>query len=159
MKNFLKILLLLFFVSVNAEEYISNFQGKRTTLDVHKYSDKDNFRIIKLDGTFTDRLGNYGNWTAMVYIEIKNNQIYNHGFSNHFIYQDESFTYSKGNRTNDEYKQGVGKSTFIQTSNNLKKLVNSNCIYSMTFLKESIFGISKCNVDPVTYNILKELKK
>ena len=67
--------------------------------------------------------------------------------------------FSKGNRTNDEYKQGVGKSTFIQTSNNLKKLVNSNCIYSMTFLKESIFGISKCNVDSVTYNILKELKK
>ena len=93
MKNFLKILLLLFFVSVNAEEYISNFQGKRTTLDVHNYSDKDNFRMIKLDGTFTDRLGNYGNWTAMVYVEIKNNQIYNHGFSNHFVYQDESFTF------------------------------------------------------------------
>ena len=106
-EKFLKILLLLFFVSVNAEEYISNFQGKRTTLDVHNYSDKDNFRMIKLDGTFTDRLGNYGNWTAMVYVEIKNNQIYNHGFSNHFVYQDESFTFSKGNRTNDEYKQGL----------------------------------------------------
>ena len=115
--------------------------------------------MIKLDGTFTDKLGNYGNWTAMVYIDIRKNQIYNHGFSNHFVYQEDSFTFSKGSRTNDEYKQGVGKSTFIQTSLNLSKLINSNCIYSMTFLKESIFGISKCNIDTDANNILKELKK
>ena len=63
--------------------------------------------MLKLDGTFTDRLGNYGNWSAMVYIDIRNNQINEHGFSNHFVYQDNSFTYSKGKRTNDEYKQGV----------------------------------------------------
>ena len=25
------------------EEYIINFQGNRTTVDVHKYTDKDNF--------------------------------------------------------------------------------------------------------------------
>lgn len=95
----------------------------------------------------------------MVYIDIRNNQIYNHGFSNHFIYQDETFTFSKGNRTNEEYKKGVGKSTFIQTSSNLSKLINSNCIYSMTFPKESIFGSSKCNINSNTYYILKELKK
>ena len=115
--------------------------------------------MIKLDGTFTDKLGNYGNWTSMVYIDIRDSQIYNHGFSNHFVYQDETFSFSKGNRTNDEYEQGVGKSTFIQTSSNISKLINSSCIYSMTFLKESIFGISKCNVDSNTYDILKELKK
>ena len=160
MRYFLSIILLTLIVfSINAEEYIINFQGKRTTLDVHKYTDKDNFRMIKLDGTFTDKLGNYGNWTSMVYIDIRNNQIYQHGFSNHFVYQDDSFTFSKGNRTNDEYKQGVGKSTFIQASSNLSKLINFNCIYSMTFLKESIFGISKCNIDPNIYNVVKELKK
>ena len=130
----------LLFNILNAEEYIANFQGKRTTIDVHNYSDKDNFRMLKLDGTFTDRLGNYGNWSAMVYIDIRNNQINEHGFSNHFVYQDNSFTYSKGKRTNDEYKQGVGKSTYIQSSSNLLDLIGSNCIYSMTFLKESIFG-------------------
>ena len=59
------------------------------------------------------------------------------------FYQDNSFTYSKGKRTDDEYKQGVGKSTYIQSSTNLIDLIGSNCIYSMTFLKESIFGISK----------------
>ena len=67
----LKIFLSLFIFSINAEEYIINFQGKRTTIDVHQYTDKVNFRMIKLDGTFTDKLGNYGNWTAMVYIDIK----------------------------------------------------------------------------------------
>ena len=87
MKYFLPIVCFSLFVSlINAKEYIMNFQGKRTTLDIHKYSDKDNFRMIKLDGTFTDKLGNYGNWTAMVYIDIRNSQIYNHGFSNHFVY-------------------------------------------------------------------------
>ena len=75
---FIIYLSLLFNIS-NAKEYITNFQGKRTTIDVHNYSDKDNFRMIKLDGTFTDRLGNYGNWSAMVYIDIRNNQIYQHG--------------------------------------------------------------------------------
>ena len=160
MKYFLPIVCFSLFVSlINAKEYIINFQGKRTTLDIHEYSDKDNFRMIKLDGTFTDKLGNYGNWTSMVYIDIRDSQIYNHGFSNHFVYQDKTFPFSKGNRTNDEYEQGVGKSTFIQTSSNISKLINSSCIYSMTFLKESIFGISKCNVDSNTYDILKELKK
>ena len=94
MKYFLPIIFFnLFISSINAEEYIANFQGKRTTIDVHKYSDRDNFRMIKLDGTFTDQLGNYGNWTAMVFIDIKNNQIYKHGFSTHWVYQDDSFTY------------------------------------------------------------------
>ena len=41
--------------------------------------------MIKLDGTFTDRLGNYGNWSAMVYVYIRNNQINEHDFSNHFV--------------------------------------------------------------------------
>ena len=36
--------------------------------------------MIKLDRTFTDKLGNYGNWTALVYIDIRNSQIYHHGF-------------------------------------------------------------------------------
>ena len=156
---FFIIYLSLLFNILNAEEYIANFQGKRTTIDVHNYSDKDNFRMLKLDGTFTDRLGNYGNWSAMVYIDIRNNQINEHGFSNHFVYQDNSFTYSKGKMTNDEYKQGVGKSTYIQSSSNLIDLIGSNCIYSMTFLKESIFGISKCDVGPKSFKILKDLKK
>ena len=92
----------------------------------------------------------------MVYIDSKKSQIYNHGFKSISNYQDETITFSKGNRTNDEYKQGVGKSTFIQTSSNLQELINSSCIYSMTFFKLSIFGISKCNIDSNTYNILKD---
>ena len=136
MKYFLPIIFFsLFISSINAKEYIINFQGKRTNLDIHKYSDKDNFRMIKLDGTFTDKLGNYGNWTAMVYIEIRNSQIYNHGFSNHFVYQDETFTFSKGNRTNDEYKQGVGKSTFIQTSSNSHKTNSSSVLFPLFLIR------------------------
>ena len=114
--------------------------------------------MIKLDGTFTDKLGNYGNWTAMVYIDIRNNQIYNHGFSNHFVYQDETFTFSKGNRTNDEYKQGVGKSTYIQTSSNLSKLINSSCIYSISYFKSSFLAISKCNISETAYSQLQSIR-
>ena len=47
----------LFISFINAKENIMNFQGKRTTLYIHKYSDNDNFRMIKLDGTFTDKVG------------------------------------------------------------------------------------------------------
>ena len=46
MTYFLTIFLSLFIFSINAEEYIINFQGKRTTVDVHKYTDKDNFRMV-----------------------------------------------------------------------------------------------------------------
>ena len=159
MQYFLVIFLILFIFSINAEEYIVNFQGKRTTIDIHNYSDKDNFRMLKLDGTFTDKLGNYGNWTGMVYIDIKNNQIFKHGFSTHFVYQDGTFTFSKGTRTNYEYKQGVGKSIFVQASYNLEKIINSSCIYSFTFLKESVFGIWKCDLDSNIINTFKELKK
>ena len=95
-KYFLPIIFFSLFISlINAKEYIMNFQGKRTTVDIHKYSDKDNFRMIKLDGTFTDKLGNYGNRTAMINIDIVKPQINNHGFSSHFVYQYESFTFRK----------------------------------------------------------------
>ena len=51
--------------------------------------------MIKLDGTFLDKLGNYGNRTAMINIDIVKPQINNHGFSSHFVYQYESFTFRK----------------------------------------------------------------
>ena len=52
MKNFLFITFFAVVVFlINAEEYIINFQGQKTTKYVHKYANKDNFRMIKLDGT------------------------------------------------------------------------------------------------------------
>ena len=51
--------------------------------------------MIKLDGTFLDKLGNYGNRTAMTNIDIVKPQINNYGFSSHFVYQYESFTFRK----------------------------------------------------------------
>ena len=74
---------LVFFLSflvsaLHSYEYLINFQAKVVSSEKHNYTKDSNFNLIKLDGSFTDNLGNYGNWNALVSYEISNNLIKQH---------------------------------------------------------------------------------
>ena len=60
---------------VNAQDYIWKSDGKRTLITEHKYSDNSKFRGYKIQGTFTDNIGNYGEWNTFVFAVISNNKI------------------------------------------------------------------------------------
>ena len=78
----MKLLIILSFFTglVNASEYLINFQAKVVSSETHNYTIDSNFNLIKLDGSFTDNLGNYGNWNALVSYELSKGLIKQHFF-------------------------------------------------------------------------------
>ena len=86
----LLVILSFFAGSVKASEYLINFQAKIVSSETHNYTRDSNFNLIKLDGSFTDNLGNYGIWNALVSYELSKGLIKQHFFSSEIIYQNES---------------------------------------------------------------------
>ena len=155
------LILLVFLTSFNliGDDYILNLTGKRIYNTEHNYSKKDNYRIFELEGAFTDNLGNYGNWSTIVNAEIENNILKYHAFSLRYSYQDGSIVFAKGNRTNEELEQGIGKAKYISAPKKLSPLIGTVCNYGVSFLKETAFVIIKCDITPKTKKLLTSIKK
>ena len=75
MKFILCVLIPFLFSSVSAKDYIWKSDGKRTIIIEHKYSDNSNFRGYRVEGTFTDSVGNYGEWNSYIFAVISNSKI------------------------------------------------------------------------------------
>ena len=157
----IKLLLLVFFVSYNliGDAYILNLTGRTVYNTEHNYTKKDNYRIFKLEGAFTDNLGNYGNWSTIVNAEIENNMLKYHAFSLKYSYQDGSIVFAKGNRTNEELEQGIGKAKYISAPKKLSSLIGTVCNYGVNFLKETAFVIFKCNITVEAKKSLTSISK
>jgi len=69
----LLIIFSLFLTSVSwSEDYLIDNNGKRTIVTEHNYTNKYSFRAFKIEGSFTNNLGYYGNWDEFVtYIRPK----------------------------------------------------------------------------------------
>ena len=137
--------LVFFSYNLIGDDYILNLTGKRVYDTQHNYTKKDNYRVFKLEGAFTDNFGNYGNWSTIVNAEIENNILKYHAFSLKYSYQDGSIVFAKGNRTNEELEQGIGKANYISAPKKLSSLIGTVCNYGVNFLKETAFVIFKCN--------------
>ncbi len=98
MRFFLYVLILSLFSSVKAKDYIWKSDGKRTLITEHKYSDNSKFRGYKIQGTFTDNIGNYGEWNTYVFAVISNGKISKLEFSSEFTYQNNKKIFYQGYR-------------------------------------------------------------
>ena len=109
-KKYLVLIILILLPTFNSfsKDYLINLQAKVVNNDKHNYSEGNNFNLLKLDGSFTDNLGNYGNWNALASFELSNNKIKQHFFSAEIIYQNESKMYVQGSRNSKEFEQGTG---------------------------------------------------
>ena len=114
---------------------------------------------LKTSGLWTDNFGNYGNWSTIVNAEIENNMLKYHAFSLKYSYQDGSTVFAKGNRTNEELEQGIGKAKYISAPKKLSPLIGTVCNYGVTFLKETAFVIFKCDITPEAKKLLTSIKK
>ena len=79
--------------------------------------------ILKIDGTFTDNFSNYGNFNALVNLEIENSELKQHFFSTELTYQDGSIFYGQGSRTSKEFEQGTGKLLITTANKKVKKCI------------------------------------
>ena len=118
---------------------------------------KSFFRAFKIEGSFTDNLGNYGNWNAFVTIYITDGKVTKLDFSNQFKFQNKKKFYMQGFRQEGtDEGAGVGKAMIVYPDRTFKSLKNSKCVYSVKFLEDTFFGKTKCKI---TKEGLDELQK
>ena len=144
--------------SLYSNEYLINFQAKVVSSESHNYTKDSSFNLIKLDGSFTDNLGNYGNWNALASYEISNSLIKQHFFSSEIIYQNESKMYVQGSRNSKEFEQGTGTFTVNAASKELEELVGTRCIYAINFFKSTSFTNTKCKISESALKKLQLIK-
>ena len=160
MKIFLCVLIFSLFSIVNAKDYIWKSDGKRTLITEHKYSDNSNFRGYKIQGTFTDNIGNYGEWNTYVFAIISNNKINKLEFSTEFTYQNNKKIFFQGYRgQGSDEDAGVGKSILIAADKELQALIDTKCTYSIKFFNESTFGVNKCKLSEEQFLLLKNMNE
>ena len=152
------ILILLSTFNLFSKDYLINLQAKVVNNDKHNYSEGNNFNLIKLDGSFTDNLGNYGNWNALASFELNNNKIKQHFFSAEIIFQNESKMYIQGSRNSKEFEQGTGTFTVNATTKEIEELLGTKCIYAINFFKSTSFTNTKCKVSDSALKKLKLIK-
>ena len=157
LKYLLIIFSLLFTSGSWSEDYLMDNNGKRTLVTEHNYTNKSSFRAFKIEGSFTDNLGNYGNWDAFVTTYINEGKVTKLDFSNKFTFQNKSKFYLQGFRQEGtDEGAGVGKAMIVYPDRTFKSLKNSKCVYSVKFLEDTFFGKTKCKIPEQGF---KELQK
>ena len=157
MKHIFIIFSLLHTSIISCEDFLIDNNGKRTIVTEHNYSDNSSFRAFKVEGSFTDNFGNYGNWDAFVTTYITDGKITKLDFSNEFSFQNKSKFYLQGFRQEGtDEGAGVGKAIIVHPDKILKSLKNSKCVYSAKFLEDTFFGKTKCKINKEG---LQELQK
>ena len=112
-----------------------------------------------MDGSFTDSLGNYGNWNALASVELNNGKIKQHFFSAEVIYQNETAIYAQGSRTSEEFEQGTGVFTITSAHNSLNELIGTKCIFGINFFKSTSFTSLKCDISEASTKQLMKVKE
>ena len=160
-KKYLVLIILILLPTFNlvSKDYLINLQAKVVNNDKHNYSEGNNFNLLKLDGSFTDNLGNYGNWNALASFELNNNKIKQHFFSAEIIFQNESKMYIQGSRNSKEFEQGTGTFTVNAASKEIEELVGTKCIYAINFFKSTSFTNTKCKVSDIAFERLQLIKQ
>lgn len=157
MKKLILILLFLFSSSLLSNDYKIDIHGKIVSSEKHKYSDNSYYGIFKLDGTFTDSLSNYGNFNALVNLEIYNGELKQHFFSAELTYQDGSIWYGQGSRTSSEFEQGTGKLLITTANKKVKALTGIKCVYAINFFRSTSFTLTKCKITDEQKKVLSSI--
>ena len=145
--------------NVIAKDYILEQQGKRILVKEHIYSDTDNLKVFKLEGTFKDNAGNFGEFNSIVNVITINNVVEKLEASNELIYNKNIKAYNTAKRANNELKQGVGKWYFTYASKNIAAIINSECIYSIRYYKNNFLTLAKCDIPEKAFEQIKNIKQ
>ena len=140
MKKLIIIFIILYSSAILSNDYKIDIHGKIVSNEKHKYSDNSYYSILKIDGTFTDNFSNYGNFNALVNLEIQNSALKQHFFSAELTYQDGSIFYGQGSRTSKEFEQGTGKLLITNANKKLKELVGVKCVYAINTIIPASLG-------------------
>ena len=153
------IVLFVSFENVSAKDYILEQQGKRILVKEHIYSETDNLKVFKLEGTFKDNAGNFGEANSIVNVITINNIVEKLEASNELIYNGNIKAYNTAKRANNELKQGVGKWYFTYANKSISAIINSECIYSIRYYKDNFLTLAKCEISEKAFEQIKSILK
>ena len=139
-----------------SEDLLIDNNGKRTIVTEHFYTDKSSFRAFKIEGSFTDNLGNYGIWDNASTVTLQNNNVINLQGYGKRVFQNNEITYIKGFRNKQEQQAGVGKTEVVNASSSLMPLVRMSCTYAVNFYEDNAYLIHKCAITEKQKNILQK---
>ena len=161
MKKIILIFAVIFVSSgnVSAKDYILEQQGKRILVKEHIYSETDNLKVFKLEGTFKDNAGNFGEANSIVNVTTVNNIVEKLEASNELIYNGNIKAYNTAKRANNELKQGVGKWYFTYANKSISAIINSECIYSIRYYKDNFLTLAKCEIPEKAFEQIKKILK
>ena len=155
------LIIICFFISfsVKAEaNYIVEVHGTIKEVKTHKYTETDNLKFLTIDGTFKDNLGNFGQTNSLVYMLTKDNIVEKLESYNEFLYENNIKAYNLATRSSEDLESGVGKWFYTYVSNEIKDLLHSSCIYSISYFQSSFLAISKCNISETAYYQLQAIR-
>ena len=145
--------------NVSAKDYILEQQGKRILVKEHIYSETDNLKVFKLEGTFKDNAGNFGEANSIVNVITINNIVEKLEASNELIYNGNIKAFNTAKRANNELKQGVGKWYFTYATKSISAIINSECIYSIRYYKDNFLTLAKCDIPEKAFDQIKSILK
>ena len=145
--------------NVSAKDYILEQQGKRILVKEHIYSETDNLKVFKLEGTFKDNAGNFGEANSIVNVITVNNIVEKLEASNELIYNGNIKAFNTAKRANNELKQGVGKWYFTYATKSISAIINSECIYSIRYYKDNFLTLAKCDIPEKAFDQIKSILK
>ena len=146
-------------LSLKAKDYVIESQGKRVLIKEHIYSKKDSLKVFKLEGTFKDNAGNFGEFNSIVNVKIVNNIVASLDASNEFFYNKNTKAYNIAIRENYELEQGVGKWYFNYATKDINAIINSECFYSIRYYKDKYLTLAKCNISEKAFEQIKSIKQ
>ena len=152
-------ILFIFYANVKAKDYVIESQGKRILVKEHIYSETDNLKVFKLEGTFKDNAGNFGEANSIVNVITVNNIVEKLEASNELIYNGNIKAFNTAKRANNELNQGVGKWYFTYANKSISAIINSECIYSIRYYKDNFLTLAKCDIPEKAFEQIKKIKK
>ena len=148
--------LLFNFSPLFASDYILEFQANVKIIKEYKISDIEKFRSYELQGTFTDKFGNYGKFEGIVTSDVKDGKLIKLEGTAKNTYSNKEVIYLKAYRKESDFDAGVANAKIIGASEKLKPLIGTECIQSVRYFEDTIFGLQKCSIPEKLNNLLRE---
>ena len=156
MKLIYSLVLLLNFSFLLADDYVLEFQANVKIIKEYKISDTEQFRSYELQGTFTDKFGNYGKFEGIVTSDVRDGKLIKLEGTAKNTYSNKEIIFLRAYRKKSDYDAGVANAEIIGASKKLKPLIGTKCIQSVRYFEDTIFGLQKCNIPKKFNGFLKE---
>jgi len=145
------IVFIIIFFLINNISYSNSF-----SLDFRGYIEQEKMILgkkgelinFKTKGTWSDSLGNYGRGRCQGsgLLENKNKIITDILYFCEFEDQEYQKFWTRGSRTGSQQQAGIGTNTYIDAEGKYKKYIGVECIYAISYIKDSFHAKNKCEI-------------